>query len=127
MKKPGEEFKCHKVILAGRSTVFDAMFTQDLMEKNENKVEVEDVDADNIKEMLVFIYSGKVLALNLWNSADKIDNKQRPKCPGPGGGEVTRHLYPRGGGGVARHQDCSVLGVFHPDRGRGDNLGHCQG
>ena len=97
------------------------------MEKNENKVEVEDVDADNIKEMLVFIYSGKVLALNLWNSAGKIDNKQRPKCPGPGGGEVTRHLYPRGGGGVARHQDCSVLGVFHPDRGRGDNLGHCQG
>ena len=66
----GEEFKCHKVILAGRSTVFDAMFTHDLMEKNENKVEVEDVDADNIKEMLVFIYSGKVLALNLWNSAE---------------------------------------------------------
>ena len=56
----GEEFKCHKVILAGRSTVFDAMFTHNLMEKNENKVEVEDVDADNIKEMLVFIYSGKV-------------------------------------------------------------------
>ena len=46
------------------------MFTHDLMEKNENKVEVEDVDADNIKEMLVFIYSGKVLALNLWNSAE---------------------------------------------------------
>ena len=55
------EFPCHKAILTGRSSVFEAMFSHNFKEAEENKVEVvEDIDADTFEEMLIFMYSGKV-------------------------------------------------------------------
>ena len=59
----GREFPCHKAILAGRSPVFEAMFSHSMKEKIENQVEVVDIDADTFAEMLEFIYSSHV-ALN---------------------------------------------------------------
>ena len=56
----GKEFPCHKAILAGRSSVFEAMFSPNFKEGMENKVEVEDVAADVIEDMLIFIYGGEV-------------------------------------------------------------------
>ena len=60
----GKQFPCHKAILAGRSPVFDAMFSPNFKEGIENKVEVVDVSADILEEILHFIYSGEVRDLN---------------------------------------------------------------
>ena len=56
----GGEFKCHKVILSGRSSVFAAMFAHDMKENQENRVEIKDLDGDTVYGMILFIYSGKV-------------------------------------------------------------------
>ena len=56
----GKEFPCHKAILAGRSQVFEAMFSLNFKEGMENKVEVVDVAADVIDEILRFIYRGDI-------------------------------------------------------------------
>ena len=74
----GREFPCHKAILAGRSPVFEAMFSNNFKEAEENKVEVVDIDADTFGDMLIFMYSGKVENLktnaeNLMMAGDKYD------------------------------------------------------
>ena len=56
----GREFRCHKNILAGRSTVFDAMFTHDMEENRKSKVDIVDLDGDTVHDMILYIYSGKV-------------------------------------------------------------------
>ena len=66
----GTEFQAHKNILAARSPVFAAMFEHDMEEKQSGKVEIHDFDGDVIKEMLLFIYTGKVL--NLDKMADEL-------------------------------------------------------
>ena len=76
----GKEFPCHKAILAGRSSVFEAMFSPNFKEGMENKVEVVDVTADVIEEMLRFIYSGRVkdlkkMAASLLAAAEKYNLK----------------------------------------------------
>lgn len=50
----------HKAILACRSPVFKAMFGHDMLEKNQNIVNIEDVKHEALIELLRFIYSGKV-------------------------------------------------------------------
>ena len=77
-------FPCHKAILAGRSQVFEAMFSPNFKEGMENKVEVVDVAADVLEEMLRFIYCGGVKnlkdgAANILVAAEKyalVDLKQ---------------------------------------------------
>ena len=66
----GTEFQCHKAILAGRSTVFEAMFTHEMKERRDNKVDIQDTDADTLREMLVYIYSNRVR--NLEGKAAKL-------------------------------------------------------
>ena len=56
----GREFRCHKNILASRSTVFDAMFTHDMEENRKSKVDIVDLDGDTVHDMIRYIYSGKV-------------------------------------------------------------------
>ena len=46
-------------ILTGRSSVFEAMFSHNFKEAEENKVEVVDIDADTFAEMLIFMYNLK--------------------------------------------------------------------
>ena len=58
------QFECHKAILAGRSTVLEAMFSHNMKEKRDSIVEIQDMDADILHEMIVFMYSGKVAELD---------------------------------------------------------------
>jgi len=72
----GREFNCHKAILAARSQVFQAMFEHDMEEKKNSRVEVKDVEADVMAEMLRFIYMGRTTCLetmadSLLAAADK--------------------------------------------------------
>jgi len=73
----GREFQCHKAILAARSQVFQAMFEHDMEEKKNSRVEVKDVEADVMAEMLRFIYTGRTatsldtMAADLLAAADK--------------------------------------------------------
>lgn len=77
----GREFRCHKNILAGRSTVFDAMFTHDMEENRKSKVDIVDLDCDTVHDMIKYIYSGKVSELEgkatgLLSAAEKYDLKE---------------------------------------------------
>jgi len=73
-----EVFKCHKNILASRSTVFDAMLSHEMEEKKSGRIVIEDLDVDIVQGMLEFIYSGHVKDIKLKSSgllaaADKYD------------------------------------------------------
>ncbi|WAR05495.1 RDX-like protein [Mya arenaria] len=66
----GREFLAHKAILAARSMVFNAMFAHEMEEKKQNRVDIEDVEHEVMREMLRFIYTGK--APNLDRMADDL-------------------------------------------------------
>ncbi|XP_044021012.1 speckle-type POZ protein-like [Aphidius gifuensis] len=56
----GKEFKAHKMILSLKSPVFSAMFDYESMkESRDNRVVIKDIDADVVKQMLEYIYTGK--------------------------------------------------------------------
>lgn len=65
-----KEFRAHKAILAARSKVFAAMFEHDMKEKLLNKVVISDVTETVLREILRFIYTGRVQ--NLPNMADSL-------------------------------------------------------
>lgn len=72
----GKDLFAHKAILASRAGYFAAMFEHETKEKKENKVDITDVDAEVLTEMLTFIYTGKVpsmdkYAIELLAVADK--------------------------------------------------------
>ncbi|XP_021044943.1 TD and POZ domain-containing protein 5-like [Mus pahari] len=56
----GQKFRAHKAILAAPSPVFRAMFEHEMKERLTNRVEIEDLDPEVFKEMMGFIYTGKV-------------------------------------------------------------------
>ena len=73
-----QEFRSHKTILAARSTVFAAMFKHPLKEQLSGIVEVPDIDPEVFKELLRYIYTGRVLlqrmdklSVGLLSAADK--------------------------------------------------------
>ena len=66
----------HKVVLAARSSVFAAMFEHEMKENQQNRVTIEDIDYDVLREMLAYIYTGKSrnmekMASDLLVAADK--------------------------------------------------------
>lgn len=71
-----KQLLAHKAILASRAGYFAAMFEHETKEKKENKIDIPDVDAEVLREMLHFIYTGKVpsmekYAIELLAVADK--------------------------------------------------------
>ena len=66
-----KEFQAHKIILSGRSPVFAQMFEHDMREKSTNKVEIEDIEPNTLKELISYIYTGKtpmlLSAIDEWN------------------------------------------------------------
>ncbi|XP_051012828.1 speckle-type POZ protein-like [Acomys russatus] len=56
----GHEFRAHRAILAARSPVFSAMFEHDMKEKPQDPIEIQDMEPQVFKEMMGFIYTGKV-------------------------------------------------------------------
>ena len=78
VKCQGREFMCHQAILAGRSSYFHNMLSHDMEEKEQKSVDIKDFTADIVKEMLLYIYTGKVgdleeNAAGLLAAAEKYD------------------------------------------------------
>ena len=74
----GCEFPAHKNILAARSKYFAAMFKQPMREQSTNKIKMEDIEPEVFKELLRFIYTGRIstatmetMATGLFVAADK--------------------------------------------------------
>ncbi|KAJ8675229.1 hypothetical protein QAD02_011015 [Eretmocerus hayati] len=72
----GKTLHAHKSILANKSEVFAAMLTHNMAENQESCVDIEDVTCDVMKEVLRFMYSGKVnnledLSREIYLAADK--------------------------------------------------------
>jgi len=77
----GRQFRCHKNILASRSSVFDAMFTHDMEENKRGKVDIVDLEGETVHDMILYIYSGKVDQIDckadrLLSAAEKYDLKE---------------------------------------------------
>ncbi|GBM66607.1 Speckle-type POZ protein [Araneus ventricosus] len=66
-----ETFPAHKTILSARSPVFEAMFTSNMKEKIEECVRIDDLDAETVKRMLLFLYSDSLEELK-WEDAKKL-------------------------------------------------------
>ncbi len=74
------EFKCHKIILAARSEVFDTMFSHDdTKESLSGEIVITDVEPQVMEQMVNFIYADSCQA-NSWEEvvellicADKYD------------------------------------------------------
>lgn len=71
------KFPAHKVILASRSQVFDAMFQHDTKESQTNIVNIENIEPEVLSDMLQYMYTGSVndfsveKAMYLYPVADK--------------------------------------------------------
>ena len=70
------QFPAHRVILAGHSEVFRAMFHADMEEQRTSRVVIEDLSADAVSDLLTFMYTDTApnvdkLALELLEAAEK--------------------------------------------------------
>lgn len=76
------EFPVHKAVLVSRSSVFAAMFERSGMQESQNnRINITDIQANIMEEMLRYMYTGKVLNLNelagdLFEAADKYDLRE---------------------------------------------------
>ncbi|XP_065204072.1 speckle-type POZ protein-like [Planococcus citri] len=84
----GKNYPAHKLILAARSSVFKAMFRNDMQESQKNRIVINDIEEETFEEMLHYIYTGKVKnleesAFELLSVADKYDLKElKNACEG---------------------------------------------
>ncbi|CAG9803434.1 unnamed protein product [Chironomus riparius] len=56
----GEIINAHKVILAASSPYFYAMFNDDMLERNKDIVELHDIEAQSLKQLIDFAYTGEI-------------------------------------------------------------------
>ncbi|XP_065204311.1 speckle-type POZ protein-like [Planococcus citri] len=84
----GKNYPVHKVILAARSSVFNAMFRNDMQENQKNHIMITDMEQEAFEEMLHYIYTGEMRRLDEWAfellpAADKYDLEELKKgCEG---------------------------------------------
>ncbi|XP_064636754.1 kelch-like protein 9 isoform X2 [Lineus longissimus] len=57
----GEEFKTHRLVLAGVSDYFRAMFMHNMIEKNKDSIELQGLKLSGFKPLLEYSYSGRLL------------------------------------------------------------------
>lgn len=75
----GHKFKVHKVLLAAKSEVFKAMFTDEMAESKNGYVRLIDVTKEDLQSVLEFIYSGSIIDMegsnffNLLQIADRFN------------------------------------------------------
>ena len=60
----GDEFPAHKCVLASCSDYFHKMFTVEMKEKYDKKIEIKGIKADAFRLMLDWIYTEKILMTN---------------------------------------------------------------
>ncbi|GBM77697.1 Speckle-type POZ protein B [Araneus ventricosus] len=79
LKTSSHVFSAHKCILSVRSPVFEAMFSNDMKEKINDCVDIEDLNDDTVLRLLRYIYSADVeelewvSATQLYEAADKYE------------------------------------------------------
>ncbi|XP_055951871.1 TD and POZ domain-containing protein 4-like [Argiope bruennichi] len=79
LRADNTSFPVHKLILSSRSPVFKAMFTKDMKEKTSKCIDIPDMDADTLHQLLFYIYENKLqkltweMAANLFEAADKYE------------------------------------------------------
>ena len=52
-------YEANKFLLTARSEIFKSMFTTEMIEKQTNVVNIEDLEPEVLAEMLVYIHTGK--------------------------------------------------------------------
>lgn len=60
----GKSFYLHKWMLSAHSSVFQAMFKNDMKEKFENKVEINDIKYEVLEKLFRFIYTKEINGIN---------------------------------------------------------------
>ena len=76
-----EEIRAHNAVLSARSPVFKAMFSHKMVESLEGKVTIDAVPLATFRELLRFIYTGR-LSSN-FASAPRLKRKKRSKTMRP--------------------------------------------
>ncbi|GBM55384.1 Speckle-type POZ protein [Araneus ventricosus] len=71
LKTKTKSFLTHKLVLCARSSVFNAMLTNDMKEKNTDCIQVDDLENDTVQQLLLFLYSDNLENLQ-WESAIKL-------------------------------------------------------
>ncbi|GBM11925.1 TD and POZ domain-containing protein 1 [Araneus ventricosus] len=77
LKTANATFPAHALVLSARSSVFKSMFTTDMKEKTNKCVDIDDLDDDAVRRMLLFMYSDTLddleyeSAKSLYFAADK--------------------------------------------------------
>lgn len=73
----GRKLHVHRFVLAAQSSVFSAMFKNDMKEKQEASVKIEDISYEVLEEMLRFVYCGKVEKLDHETVSGVIDAAEK--------------------------------------------------
>ncbi|GIY26994.1 TD and POZ domain-containing protein 1 [Caerostris extrusa] len=71
LRTGAETFPAHWFILSARSPVFRAMFQSDMKEKAQDCIHIEDVDADTVRRLLLYMYTDACEDLQ-WESASQL-------------------------------------------------------
>lgn len=56
----GKRFSAHKIVLAGSSPYLKAMFTNGMLETDQDVVEIRDIDAATMQNLLDFMYTSTI-------------------------------------------------------------------
>jgi len=56
----GQQFSCHRALLAAASEYFRCLFTTTLAEQNQSVITISGVDANSMRQVLDYIYTGRV-------------------------------------------------------------------
>ncbi|GFY11041.1 TD and POZ domain-containing protein 3 [Trichonephila clavipes] len=64
-------FQAHKILLSARSPIFRAMFNTNMKEKIQKCVDIQDLEDDTVRRMLMYVYTNEVEGLQ-WESALKL-------------------------------------------------------
>ncbi|GIY22802.1 TD and POZ domain-containing protein 3 [Caerostris extrusa] len=71
LRTGAETFPAHWFILSAQSPVFRAMFESDMKEKAQDCIHIEDVDADTVRRLLLYMYTDACEDLQ-WESASQL-------------------------------------------------------
>eukprot|EP00088_Acartia_fossae_P005748 TRINITY_DN12594_c0_g1_i1.p1 TRINITY_DN12594_c0_g1~~TRINITY_DN12594_c0_g1_i1.p1 ORF type:complete len:426 (-),score=56.56 TRINITY_DN12594_c0_g1_i1:105-1382(-) len=67
-----ETFRCHSVVLAAKSNVFRAMLVNDMREKATKKINLENIEPDIFKAILMYMYGGEIINFDDQDKASRI-------------------------------------------------------
>ncbi|XP_072544669.1 kelch-like protein 6 isoform X2 [Salminus brasiliensis] len=107
----GHLFPCHRAVLAAASLYFRAMFCNDLREKHEECVNIKGIDMENMKILLDYTYTSKVLITkeNVQKTLEAASLFQFPQVVEACAVYLTEALQPENCVGILRLADAHAL------------------